>query len=73
MSDMVAIATHLWPWEADILRSALGANGIYAVSIGQMDFTGGWSQITQVLVREEDLPEAREIRRLAESGDKSGQ
>jgi hypothetical protein len=62
MSDLVAIAVRLSPWEAHILRGRLEAEGIFAAVVGG-DYEGS---IVQVLVRDEDAALALEIKQNAE-------
>ena len=65
MSDLVAIAVRLVSWEAEILRGALEANGIFAAVAGATDFSVSAGTNCQVLVREEDMERALEIKNEA--------
>ena len=61
----MAIAAYLSPWEAHVLRGALEAAGIFAMVIGETDYMGNAGADARVLVREEDLRRALEIKRDA--------
>jgi len=64
MSDLVAIATHLAPQEAQMLRGRLEADGVFAVVVDENIARNAWiwGIGARVLVLEDQVAEAASIK-----------